>query len=180
MKEIVEMVADMELLDGFLGMKGRFVGDMVHISIADLAQALRELQAANQTSYDPSASLYGEGEEERMKHGAAKRDAGENPAGIATPLSVNQTGAEDVEVTLEILESYANGDEDFIDPSYVGHAVEIIKASLTAPNPQPVSAALGEMPPLPNLNDEDGQDRLHVWALMYYNEIKQALQGVKS
>jgi len=126
MKEIVEMVADMELLDGFLGMKGRFVGDMVHISIADLAQALRELQAANQTSYDPSASLYGEGEEERMKHGAAKRDAGENPAGIATPLSVNQTGAEDVEVTLEILESYANGDEDFIDPSYVGHAVEII------------------------------------------------------
>ena len=34
---VLKMVKDMEVLDKFLKPKGRFVGDMVHISIADLA-----------------------------------------------------------------------------------------------------------------------------------------------
>jgi hypothetical protein len=42
-KQIQKMVKDMETVDNFLKRKGRFVGDMVHISIKDLADIIREL-----------------------------------------------------------------------------------------------------------------------------------------
>jgi hypothetical protein len=45
---ILSMVSDMETIETFVGRKGRFVGDMVHISIADLAALIR----ADQTALD--------------------------------------------------------------------------------------------------------------------------------
>jgi len=45
-KEALEMVSDMEVIEGRLVNKGRFVGDMVHISIVDLAACIRALTAA--------------------------------------------------------------------------------------------------------------------------------------
>lgn len=41
MDTVLKIVKDMEVLDKFLKPKGRFVGDMVHISIADLAACIR-------------------------------------------------------------------------------------------------------------------------------------------
>ena len=37
----LKMVDDMEVVEKFIGRKGRFVGDMVHIKISDLAKAIK-------------------------------------------------------------------------------------------------------------------------------------------
>lgn len=37
-----QRAADMETVETLLGRKGRFVGDMVHISIADLAECINK------------------------------------------------------------------------------------------------------------------------------------------
>lgn len=39
-QETTNMVTHMEIVEGYLGNKGRFVGDMVHISIKDMADAI--------------------------------------------------------------------------------------------------------------------------------------------
>lgn len=41
LEPIISMTDDMEVIEKFLLDKGRFVGDMVHISIQDLAKAIR-------------------------------------------------------------------------------------------------------------------------------------------
>lgn len=41
---IVSMTKDMEVIDDFLIDRGRYVGDMVHVSIADLAAKIRALK----------------------------------------------------------------------------------------------------------------------------------------
>ena len=41
-KEIQKKAKDMETVENFLKRKGRFVGDMVHISIKDLANIIRK------------------------------------------------------------------------------------------------------------------------------------------
>lgn len=38
----LKMVDDMEIIEKFIGSKGRFVGDMVHIKISDLAKAIKK------------------------------------------------------------------------------------------------------------------------------------------
>lgn len=45
MERIKQMVKDMETVETLLGRKGRFVGDMVHISIADLAECIIKAKA---------------------------------------------------------------------------------------------------------------------------------------
>jgi hypothetical protein len=42
MQKIRDMVENMEVVESILGRKGRFVGDMVHISIVDLAECIRK------------------------------------------------------------------------------------------------------------------------------------------
>jgi hypothetical protein len=41
---VVKVVDDMETIESLLGRRGRFVGDMVHISIKDLAECIREFK----------------------------------------------------------------------------------------------------------------------------------------
>jgi len=49
MDTVLKIVKDMDVLDKFLKPKGRFVGDMVHISIADLADCFRNCAPQWQT-----------------------------------------------------------------------------------------------------------------------------------
>lgn len=42
---VIEMTNNMEIVEKLLMRKGRFVGDMVHISIADLAESIQRLEA---------------------------------------------------------------------------------------------------------------------------------------
>lgn len=44
MENIKSKVSDMEIVEDFLGFKGRFKGDMVELSISDLAERIRKFE----------------------------------------------------------------------------------------------------------------------------------------